>query len=685
MRHYFFSLLLFASCLVISSCAKDIVDLTGSLSGTIKDYDTGQLISNCRVSLSPTGQSQTSSSDGSFLFSSLEPGDYSLTFVKSGYSDETTTATIMAGKDVTVSVLMKAKSVFSISESVLDFGDFESSKTVYLQNNSDESVSYKLTSIPQWASFSKKEGSVGNASSELLTINVDRSSLTFGEHSQVVTFTYSGKTSGSLPLTLKIKKVELTAPSVSTATTAENITKDSFDIKGTITKTGGAAITHYGHCWSTSQNPTIEGTKTDLGSTDATLSFTSSITGLSVNTTYYVRAYAINQYGTAYGEQVTITTQDVEKNVWDGNIATSFAGGSGTTGDPYLIETGGQLLLAKEYSNKYFKLTANIDLNKHNWLPYAFSGTLDGDGHIISNLYIKREGTGIGLFSRLSGTVKNLKLSGIQLDCTSAQRVGSIAGELSGVISNCVIMFQNDSYIKGNNTVGGAIGYVENSSISKIQVSATSISVSISGGENVGGIIGSNGLTDINDCHVSSVSVYGDSNVGGICGSTPGDKESIMYSSFQGVLSGSYRIGGIVGCGSQSYYFLIGCKTNVEMTVNGGSAWGLSNGIHRACYATGQIKSDNQSISDIYGLMGGSDELSYSAISCSLKSFKDIKSPKNNGNCTSISRTNNIAGFLKECYSAEYAKYWNFDKTWTWTGVLDGKDVSVICPKLAWE
>lgn len=47
-------------------------------------------------------------------------------------------------------------------------------------------------------------------------------------------------------------------------------------------------------------------------------------------------------------------------------------------------------------------------------------------------------------------------------------------------------------------------------------------------------------------------------------------------------------------------------------------------------------------------------------------------------NCTDITI------FLKECYS-EYADYWNYNNTWTWKGTIDGKEVSVSCPRLAWE
>jgi uncharacterized protein (TIGR02145 family) len=98
----------------------------------------------------------------------------------------------------------------------------------------------------------------------------------------------------------------ITLPTLSTDTVS-SITTTSSTCGGNITNDGGGSITARGICWSTSNNPTIDlTTKTTDGT--GTGSFTSSITGLSPNTTYFVRAYAINAAGTAYGPQISFTT-----------------------------------------------------------------------------------------------------------------------------------------------------------------------------------------------------------------------------------------------------------------------------------------------------------------------------------------------------------------------------------------
>ena len=108
------------------------------------------------------------------------------------------------------------------------------------------------------------------------------------------------------------------------------ITNDVSDIQatsaiggGNVTSDGGATVTARGICWSTSQNPTISDSKTSDGT--GTGSFTSTMTGLTKNTTYYVRAYATNSVGTSYGEQKTFKTvaNDSKTIVFAEGVSTS--------------------------------------------------------------------------------------------------------------------------------------------------------------------------------------------------------------------------------------------------------------------------------------------------------------------------------------------------------------------------
>ena len=93
---------------------------------------------------------------------------------------------------------------------------------------------------------------------------------------------------------------------VITTTTASGITATTATSGGNVISDGGAPITVRGVCWSTTSNPTISNSHTS--DSIGTGTFTSNITGLTPRTTYYIRAYATNAVGTAYGNQITFTT-----------------------------------------------------------------------------------------------------------------------------------------------------------------------------------------------------------------------------------------------------------------------------------------------------------------------------------------------------------------------------------------
>jgi len=77
---------------------------------------------------------------------------------------------------------------------------------------------------------------------------------------------------------------------------------------GSFTELGIPNPTEHGVVWSTAASPTIADYKTEQGAVTAAGAFTSSLTGLTPNTLYYVRAYATNAAGTAYGDEVTFNT-----------------------------------------------------------------------------------------------------------------------------------------------------------------------------------------------------------------------------------------------------------------------------------------------------------------------------------------------------------------------------------------
>jgi M6 family metalloprotease-like protein len=150
-----------------------------------------------------------------------------------------------------------------------------------------------------------------------------------------------------------------TLPAISiptvTTTAVTPITQTTAVSGGNVTSDGGATVTARGVCWSTVANPTISDNKTVDGS--GTGVFASSITGLTANTDYHVRAYATNSQGTAYGINLafkTSPTQDPIISISKTSLYFGSVGGTTTTGAQAVVvsNSGGGTLSWKASQNK---------------------------------------------------------------------------------------------------------------------------------------------------------------------------------------------------------------------------------------------------------------------------------------------------------------------------------------------
>ena len=119
---------------------------------------------------------------------------------------------------------------------------------------------------------------------------------------------YATNSAGTAYGSMKIFTTQsATIPQGIITTTASSITQTTATSGGSITSDGGATITMKGVCWSsTTSTPTISNTNTNNGT--GSTSFSSSLSSLTANTTYYIRAYALNSVGIGYGNTVTFTT-----------------------------------------------------------------------------------------------------------------------------------------------------------------------------------------------------------------------------------------------------------------------------------------------------------------------------------------------------------------------------------------
>lgn len=153
---------------------------------------------------------------------------------------------------------------------------------------------------------------------------------------------------------------------VVTTTVVNGITTTTAVSGGNVTDDGGADVTARGVCWGTAANPTVSGSKTSDGT--GTGSFSSNLTGLTPGTKYYVRAYATNSVGTAYGNEVDFTATAIAGATVTTAAVTVFSYTTATAGGN-VTATGGGTVTAKGVC---YGLTANPDISG--------SHTTDGTG-----------------------------------------------------------------------------------------------------------------------------------------------------------------------------------------------------------------------------------------------------------------------------------------------------------------
>lgn len=93
-----------------------------------------------------------------------------------------------------------------------------------------------------------------------------------------------------------------------TTSPVTKVTETTAISGGTVTEDGGEEVTSRGVCWSVNQYPTINDSHTNDG--NGTGVFISTLSDLTPNTTYYVRSYATNNVGTAYGNEISFKTSE---------------------------------------------------------------------------------------------------------------------------------------------------------------------------------------------------------------------------------------------------------------------------------------------------------------------------------------------------------------------------------------
>ena len=309
---------------------------------------------------------------------------------------------------------------------------------------------------------------------------------------------------------------------------------------------------------------------------------------------------------------MTAFAEDAQNiNVWDGSTAAAFAGGTGTAEDPYQIANGAELAYlassvnsGETYEDKYFVLTANINLNGLPWTPIAnsfsdalfggtdyriFAGNFDGKGYTISNVSIGSETTPFesdvfGLFGATGGKISNLNLDTVSIHGVAKIASGYVVGIAGGL-------------------VGSSAGSIDNCHVTGLAMDMSAPSNGYAAAYWVGGLVGAlDGAQLINECSVSGsiTEKAGKGSIGGLIGEL-GKAAKITYSRSDVTVNvkadsrGGANVGGFIGKGNgktDAETIIRNCYATGNVTggaYTGGFAGGLWGLNIKNCYASGNV------------------------------------------------------------------------------------------------
>lgn len=421
--------------------ASDIYRVGATLSGTIQKsdgvvvQDYGFLISELQ-SMAEYTEIKTTSTESTFevMVQNLEPGKkyYYCAYANSGYSiargeiKEFSTTDSNAPVFSELVVNDKDEKSFTVASTILDEGGSDLILCGFCWKLAENNAAEPTV-----------EDQVSNVSAQSSAISARIKDLTPNKNYLVRAYGINAKGVG-YGKTIAVSTNNATVPAVSSITPVDS-TGLSVSVKASILSAGESAVTEIGFCWSAeNQEPTTANYKYDATGQLEQAEFAYNIEGLTPETTYYIRAYAVNEQGTGYGDVYKfITGKELERvpGIYSSQDLIDFRNAKSTQSD------------LSKWRNSEGVINFFADVN----IAFTFLGSwtganndiIEGNGHTV---FITEKEPGdieatSTLFGNNTGIIRNLNIEGnIDVVVTiegSNVGMGVLCFRNSGTIYNC--------------------------------------------------------------------------------------------------------------------------------------------------------------------------------------------------------------------------------------------------------
>ena len=279
----------------------------------------------------------------------------------------------------------------------------------------------------------------------------------------------------------------------------------------------------HGICWNREGDPDILHDSSSDGD-GSSYTYSAEMAGLSPNTDYYVRAFAVLESGTEYGNILQFRTLPFD---WDAPID-----GDGSAQDPYRIADLGNLYWISQDTdrwNDHYIQIASINASATRflnggtgWMPIGnntvkFTGSYDGDRHVIDSLFIDQSAVYSSVPFGLFGSIQNASISNLGVSNADIKVKGTYIGGLCAYIDQSTISqcFSTGTVTGiGNSAIGGLVGYSGNLS----NISNSYSLAAVDGEYFSGGLVAYHINSTINKCYSAGTMPKSGSYIGGLIG-----------------------------------------------------------------------------------------------------------------------------------------------------------------------
>ena len=218
-------MLAFTLCL-LGACKKE--DTSGKIQGIVTNANTNEPIQGVNISLSPTGSSAVTGSDGRYEFNNLDPGNYTVQGTKSGFESNTKSITITAGNVSSGDMQLRpSASGFRLNVDYLDFGtNFTQMQFKIINTNASTAMNWEIVENLNWLETSPSTGTIQGGQDATVNVGIDRSLLSQTTTANITV--RSGDQSILLPISVTVSgdnapQLQLSETSLDFGTTASNL------------------------------------------------------------------------------------------------------------------------------------------------------------------------------------------------------------------------------------------------------------------------------------------------------------------------------------------------------------------------------------------------------------------------------------------------------------------------------